>query len=165
MPTALPPELKIMEAPSLTPGLWRVITSLQACRNFVTREIFPDVFPQERDWREQMATGASWHLFRLKAIACKGESHVLVYFLRRFQNPIKDSGFVDELRISGSEQQGVLARRSAFRGVCLREPAQRQSHWGWRQMFPGKRAPNGLGRCIKMRKIRSCAGRGRDGSV
>lgn len=84
----------------------------------MTSKIFLHVFPYESGWKKQIATGASWHLLRLKVITYKGESHVLVYFLKRFQNPIKDSGFVDELKILGSKQQGIFARTSAFGSTC-----------------------------------------------
>lgn len=59
-------------------GRWRVIsTPSQAFQNSVTSGSFLDVFPYENDGQEQIESIVA----SLKEIACKEESHLLVYFL------------------------------------------------------------------------------------
>lgn len=83
------------------------ITSSTSLSAFCNQYRFPSYFSIWKWWTGRDRVGS------LKATMYKGENHVLVYFLW-FQNPIKDSDFVDELKFLGSKQQGIFAWTSAF---------------------------------------------------
>lgn len=97
------------------------------------------------------------------AFKYKGESHVLVYFLCCFQNPIKDSGFVDELKFLGGVSSKVYLHeqlhfeaRAHVEWLCVRAISSRC------QMFPAKCAPNmDLGGSSRCKKSAAAEGTGR----
>lgn len=97
-------------------GQWRVISApSQAFQNSVTSGSCLDVCPYENGGQEQIGPRGISH-----SEAHKRENHALVYFLECFQNPIEDSGFVDELKFLGSKQQSIFVRTSAFGSTCPR---------------------------------------------
>ena len=117
-------------------------------------DILYEYHEQEEKIRSIMAS--------VTAVTYKGESRVLVCFLC-FQNPIKDSGFVDGLKFLGGVSSKVyLHEHLRFETRAHVEWLSVRAISSHCQMFPAKCAPNmDLGGSSRCEKSAAAEGTGR----